>query len=304
MLLILGGTSYAHLKRWEFPGTSNLRAWLGLLLILTSIQFIHTDNAFPGWWALFPTMGTCLIISGQDAWLNRKLFSCRVLVWFGLISFPLYLWHWPILSFVRILDIWSTSNKILLVAVLASICLAWLTYQVVERPLRMRKHSTMGVAKRIPDRRVLALCTLLLATGVAGWVSFATHGHPSRLPEMEVGNARDSWDAVFESLKIDTYDCLPAAIRDMSYRYKDTGIVRCRQTIQNDPNQSIALIGDSHAEHLFWGLVRNVRRDQNLVYFTFSCLPFLGLKRPGLTDCERIQVALEHIDLLGDFRTD
>lgn len=277
------------------PGSSNLRSGLGLFLILASIQFINKGNAFPGWWALFPTIGTFLIISAQDAWINRRLLSHRVFVWFGLISFPLYLWHWPMLSFARILDSGSPSNEILIYIVLASVCLAWLTYRLIEKPLRESNQSTIGLIRRISDRRALVLCTLMLATGVTGFVCFAQNGYLSRFPEIEARESSDSWDAVFQALKTDTYDCLPNEIREVSYRYYDTGIVRCRQTIRNDPNQTIALIGDSHAEHLFWGMVQNVNHDQNLVYYTYSCLPFLGLKRLGLTDCDRMQAALEHV---------
>ena len=74
----------------------NLLSFLGATLILISILLISKENSFPGWWALMPTAGAFLIIlAGNKAWLNRAVLSHRSFVWFGLISFPLYLWHWP-----------------------------------------------------------------------------------------------------------------------------------------------------------------------------------------------------------------
>ncbi len=65
---------------------------LGLLLITVGLLLVTKDKIFPGWWALLPTIGAVLIISaGDQAWLNRTLLSSRLMVWFGLISFPLYL---------------------------------------------------------------------------------------------------------------------------------------------------------------------------------------------------------------------
>jgi peptidoglycan/LPS O-acetylase OafA/YrhL len=70
---------------------------LGFFLVSMGIIFIPKDKLFPGWWALLPTIGAVLIIAaGPHTWLNRAVLYNRVLVWFGLISFPLYLWRWPL----------------------------------------------------------------------------------------------------------------------------------------------------------------------------------------------------------------
>ena len=105
----------------------------GIGLIIIGFIFITEKNYFPGWWALLPTLGTMLIISaGPGAWFNRMILSNRILVWFGLISYPLYLWHWPLLSFAHILEYQRPSFEIRFIAVLISILLAWLTYQFIE----------------------------------------------------------------------------------------------------------------------------------------------------------------------------
>ncbi|MES2481134.1 MAG: acyltransferase, partial [Pseudomonadota bacterium] len=75
----------------------------GLLLLVVGFWGIRKSFSFPGAWALLPVLGATLIIAaGPQAWVNRTLLSHRLAVWFGLISFPLYLWHWPLLSFARV----------------------------------------------------------------------------------------------------------------------------------------------------------------------------------------------------------
>ncbi|MDQ2994192.1 MAG: acyltransferase, partial [Pseudomonadota bacterium] len=88
----------------------------GVALIIAAALFINKSKHFPGWWALLPTLGAVLIIASSDkAWFNRVVLSHPILVWFGLISFPLYLWHWPLLSLLKIVegDSQSMSLKLL-----------------------------------------------------------------------------------------------------------------------------------------------------------------------------------------------
>ena len=114
----------------------NWFATLGLLLLLGAMLALP-ERHFPGWWALIPTAGTALLLfSGQSAWINRTVLSNKALVFVGLISYPLYLWHWPILSFAR-LTIPHSSNDLVRIGLIAvGFFLAWLTYEFVERPIR------------------------------------------------------------------------------------------------------------------------------------------------------------------------
>ena len=102
--------------------------------------------SFPGKWAIVPVLSATLIImAGPDAWINRKILSNKVAIWFGLISFPLYLWHWPLLSFARIVASDIPSINVRIVAIILSIMLAWLTYRFVETPMRNGKISRVKV---------------------------------------------------------------------------------------------------------------------------------------------------------------
>ena len=111
---------------------------------------------------MVPVLGTLLLLmGGSKAWINRTILSNKIAVWFGLISFPLYLWHWPLLSFVRIVESEVPSLNIRIVAVVLSILLAWLTYKLIERPIRFGKHGSLTVA---------TLSGLAIVIGVTGFV--------------------------------------------------------------------------------------------------------------------------------------
>ena len=128
-----------HSKKVEAYGstTSNLMSFFGLLLLAYGVIRFQESLSFPSIWTLIPVLGAVLIIaSGSKALLNRIFLMNPIAVWFGLISYPLYLWHWPILSFLRIVKEEMPHSDARIIAVLLSIFLAWLTYKLVEHPIR------------------------------------------------------------------------------------------------------------------------------------------------------------------------
>lgn len=145
---------------------------LGFIMICVAAILVGKNDLFPGWWALLPVFGAYLIISaGPHAWFNREILSHRILVWFGLISYPLYLWHWPLLSYARIIESSTPSLKIRITAILASIILAWLTYRLIEKPIRFGKHGKITVA---------LLCLSMIATGFVGYGTYKKDGLKDR----------------------------------------------------------------------------------------------------------------------------
>jgi peptidoglycan/LPS O-acetylase OafA/YrhL len=142
---------------------NNLSAFTGLALLAYGFSKIAKDFYFPGVWALVPVIAALLIISaGPAAWLNRQILSTKFLVWFGLISYPLYLWHWPMLSFARIIENGSPSRNIRIAAVVISILLAWLTMKFIEKPFRFGNQRA--------GLKVATLSGLMFAIGVSGFV--------------------------------------------------------------------------------------------------------------------------------------
>jgi len=97
------------------------------------------------------------------------------MVFVGVISYPLYLWHWPILSFARIIESGMPSREIRIAAVALSFVLAWLTYRLVERPIRFGRKFGGGTT--------VALCVALLTVGYVGFNAYERDGLEFRLRE-------------------------------------------------------------------------------------------------------------------------
>lgn len=143
-------------------------SFVGLALLIVGFYLINKDSWFPGYWALMPVLGAAMIIlAGSEAWFNRKILSNKIFVWFGLISFPLYLWHWPLLSFGRIINFDTPSLRYRTVAVLLSVLLAWLTMKFVERPLRFSSHNS--------SLKVFGLSISLIALAFLGVIFFSSN---------------------------------------------------------------------------------------------------------------------------------
>ena len=151
-----------HKKESESP-LSNIFSCGGLILLIYGFCKINKELYFPGYWALIPVIGAILVIvAGVNAYLNRLLLSNKIFISFGLISYPLYLWHWPILSFGKIIDDETLSIKFRILAFAASILLSWLTVKLIEKPFRFGANN---VAKK-----VIILCSILFAIGLNGYI--------------------------------------------------------------------------------------------------------------------------------------
>jgi peptidoglycan/LPS O-acetylase OafA/YrhL len=152
-------------NRWgNNKAVPNIQSLFGLALLIFGFWQINKDLSFPGYWALVPVLGaTLLLAAGPSAIINRTILSNKIVVWFGLISFPLYLWHWPLLSFARIYENEVLRGHIRITAVILSILFAWLTYKFIERPIRFGKSGQVKVA---------ILCSLVFLAGVAGAIIY------------------------------------------------------------------------------------------------------------------------------------
>jgi len=183
-LMVGGAFAYAHIFRKEqldtfltrvraaipysaFISLENIQATIGLSLILLSVFGLTKTALFPGWWALLPTIGALLLISaGPAAWINRKVLANRSMVFIGLISYPLYLWHWPLLSYAQIIAAGVPPLTTRVSAVSAAFLLAWLTYRIVEKPIRTQRNPA-----------ALILVATLSAVACVGIAAFADRLH-------------------------------------------------------------------------------------------------------------------------------
>ena len=269
-LLIGSVLAYVKLHRQSSSNEThnNQSAWLGLCLLVIGVVFIHPERRFPGFWALFPTLSAYLIISaGQNAWLNRVVLSNRLLVWIGLISFPLYLWHWPLLVFAKQSSANEPSVQLLLLVVICSIVLAWFTYRLIERPIRFGE-----LAGR---RKALFLSLLMLIIGYLGFNIYKRDGLSFRIPPALQKIATFSNDYYNNS----NFECLiPNSDKDLQ---------NPRACFQNmgSKNKSILLWGDSYAWAIYAGINKVAAQQANVYLMAKQVVhPFWMLSvRPLIT---------------------
>ncbi len=120
----------------------NASSALGITLVLSAVFLFSKELSFPGYWALVPTLGTALVlVAGKDAWINRAILSNKTAIAFGLISYPVYLWHWPLLTYSRTIANQELPASVSWGCVLASFLLGWLTYRLIELPFKQAKHA-------------------------------------------------------------------------------------------------------------------------------------------------------------------
>ena len=226
---------------------SSVISFVGCLLLAYGFWRITKDVSFPGKWTLVPVLGAVLIITaGSKAWINRTILSSKIAVWFGLISFPLYLWHWPILSFARIVESEVPSRNIRIAAIVLSIVLAWLTYKIVEHPLRFGNYNKI---------KVTALIVLMTIVGYVGYKTFNSDGLSFR----EFNIARECFN--------------------IPYAYKKNGDWFCNLGEVNSPIEYFAY-GDSHARHLIPALEEFAIESKLRIQLTGAsgCPSLLGIQ--------------------------
>lgn len=262
--LLLGAAlpALAHRRGEALPlvryARPNLLSAAGFALLGAGLAVITRDSPFPGWRALLPSVGALLIIgAGPGAWLNRTLLSNRCMVGIGLISYPLYLWHWPLLSFAQIVESSTPDASIRGAALALSLVLATLTYFLLERPLR-RSHMR---------RKVLLLSMLMVALAMAGLAIYARDGVPTRSAVVN-NNANQKALVLVEDLD-NAAACKKRYGFDSLYEY-------CLiAQVNKDP--TVALIGDSHAYHLVAGLTRYYRAQGDNLLMLGTRLPYWEL---------------------------
>jgi len=242
----------------------NVLSASGAIFLGAGVALIDAGAAFPGWWAVLPVAGAGLIIlAGGRSWINRVVLSNRVLVWFGLISYPLYLWHWPLLSFAGIVQDESPGPATRAVVVLVAILLAWLTWRLIEKPLRFGGHGW---------KKTQFLAAFMLTIGLAGYFIAANEGLPFRAHAIAYGGNTGHLD-FHRYITRHFHPCLPKQIADESPKW--AGHARCAQS-RPDAEIDVAIIGDSHAEHLFIGLAEAVPAQNFAFYIRYTKRPFVN----------------------------
>jgi len=258
--ILVGSLVAFHLARAgaSLPGPQirQTGSLVGLALIVYSIFAFDSQTPFPSIFTLAPTLGTAMIIMyANPATLAGRLLGSRWCVGLGLASYSAYLWHQPLLAFARHRSFEGVSMATTLAVLLLTAALSYLSWKYVEVPFRSRdrfsRRQVFGLA---------ALATVLFAAvGVAG---LATQGFEKRFTfvsayEGDVGQAD-----FYAYLDSHYFLCKPKSIANDP---ENKVTFRCLQS-KKEADIDVALIGDSHAEHLFLGMAESLDQHNVLIH--------------------------------------
>ena len=258
-LTAFGPTSSITLPRPVYEAASGI----GLAMIVSAAFLMNKEMAYPGWRALIPTVGAALVIwSSASSRIGCSLLGAKPAIAIGLISYPLYLWHWPLLWLVRLL--YPEANWEIVSAVcVTSVLLAWMTYELIEIPIRHR-HT------RKPWRTTASLAAMLAISFVLGFV-ISRDGFPGRWDKNV--NALLTYKFDLTSYRVGKCHLAPeqGPLDFASECYSDT----------NNGTKRIVLWGDSAATALYPGMHSLNDGSFNIAELTSSgCPPFIGDYQP------------------------
>ncbi len=230
---------------------------VGILGVLAGAFFYSSTTLFPGAAALLPVAGSLMLLSSNGSWVNRNILSVKPLVGVGLISYSLYLWHWPILSLAQYCsgDALTPAPTAWLVAL--AFVAATLSYFFVEQPFR-RMERTPRTLRRFAIASVLC--------SIPAFALLAGRGWPSRYP-------------VAAEIEQEAHSPSIAACTAQDGQSSPVTGGSC-SSIKGHP--TIAILGDSHAASLNRYLQSALEsRGWSVAQFTKTSCPPLGLVAPG-----------------------
>lgn len=234
-------------------------ATVGIVLILVSLVIVDSTTAWPGWYAVLPVSGTVLLIAaGPDNWISRKVLANKYMVAIGLISYPLYLWHWPLIVFGRVINDGPIRPLVMTGILGLAFLLASATYRWIERPIRFGKHKRRSARWLLSGVGGMAFSGLIIQQQLIG----------SRFSKQAsaIEQAQSDWD-------YPGHGGLAGFNRDIVV-----------DSIPGDPSSAVAFLGDSHIQQ-YWPRVAylaNAKRDSFplTLFLTYgSCPPLPDVNR-------------------------
>lgn len=256
------------------PVLRNLLASIGLALIIISSLVIRSSMPFPGLLALPPCLGAFLIIlAGRDGGsVAGQLLGCRPITFIGLISYSVYLWHWPLTVFQRnyaALITGGSDRDQKLVIIAYALVLGALSWKFVEQPFR--------IGLRRPGRTPLFVMTgsgtlLVIVLGIAGW---RAHGFPTRYSAQEL--------KIASVMDFDSFDMFRAGRCFLLSQHHQTFADDCLRMEASKPNY--LLLGDSHAAELWHGFHTVFTSSHFLQATAADCFPVVNHSVGEAIDC-------------------
>ena len=267
--------------RNHFVLQSSLLSFVGVCSIVLAALLISKDIPFPGYIALAPVIGTLLIIvAGPMAWLNQKLLSHRSIVFLGLISFPLYLWHWVIFSIATVTQPFTLSDTDRLLTLFVSLLMAFLTYLCIERPIKKAKAKNLIA---------ILLVLLMVIFGYVGLNTYQRNGLEFRLK-----NLQHRYPIELQKLVPPHYlhinqqrDLLQNQCSNSSHDDFVKHFGQCL-TGKDAKANTIFLWGDSYAEHLVNGYVKFYGSNHSInLINTSGCPPIPNTDIKKKKECSK-----------------
>ncbi len=217
----------------------------GLIAILAAAFSFDSATPFPGAAALLPCVGTAMVIYAGVAphtTIVRRLLGWRPLVIVGLMSYSLYLWHWPLLAFVRYYFLSEITPGATTLFVLVSLIVAYLAWRFVERPVRSKA--------LLANRRELAMVSGASAAALLlfAYAGERSDGQPQRFAHVSIID----YDSVVADLGRNPAGCFVQATRRTSWNAE-----ACTHVPAAGGSRRLFLIGDSFAAQFSGWLISN-----------------------------------------------
>ncbi len=246
------------------PLVNEYAALLGVVLLTVAVLMFTERTPFPGTAALLPCLGAALIIHAGAETRVARMLSLRPIVFVGLISYSLYLWHWALLSLARHWVLGALSLGQTWAVIALSVALSAASWKYIEAPFRGRSVPEVEGESRVRRWRVFAwgaaVSTVAIVLGVFGRQA---NGWPGRVPAAAIAfdSAREDYNARREECH---------AHDGMSVAYHNT----CRfGASETEPRY--AIWGDSHAAELVVALgelAESVGSSVRMISYT-ACPP-------------------------------
>ncbi len=239
----------------------------GVGIIAYAMLFKIQSGIYPGWGALPVVLGSALILmAGATSLFNKYILGSRLLVAIGLISYPLYLWHWPILIYLRIINQEELPLAMTIAAVAASFVLAFLTYRFIEKPIRFGKNQT---------RKSFYLLGGMVVVAVLGAATYHYHGLPWRIKDKTT---------VYDERQFVGFNTDATDIKNCKKYFGDGFDIACAID-DKGANKTILLLGDSHALESYYGIKTYLEnKPVNVIMLSPWCQPtLLGMETMAKT---------------------
>jgi peptidoglycan/LPS O-acetylase OafA/YrhL len=255
--------------------TQTILSIIGVALLIGSTFLINGSQTYPGWRALVPAIAAALILSSSRSILNRKFLSCKLIVGIGLVSYPWYLWHWPLLSIFENIDhyfkLGSTEVKLARITLaMFSLVLAILTYKYIEKPIRTTIPLERNDLVKIKQAWSIAtiVCGIIVVIGV---ITFVFEGFPQR----HAIRTNGGYTANLVEVSHDAFSKKLAEMEICGSKFKVLSDSWCYQARRTGDGVGIrtVVLGDSHARSLFLGLSSSWMEGSILL--SARCAPLL-----------------------------